>query len=81
MPIVSLCDQVLGWNWIPGSLDPWSPGEASFVAVKENGGLVTWGDESQAASSVLPRVPDVHRLLDLGKAELWESIGIQCDPR
>ena len=51
------------------------------MAVKENGGLVTWGDESQAASSVLPRVPDVHRLLDLGKAELWESIGIQCDPR
>ena len=48
------------------------------MAVKDNGGLVTWGDESQAASSVLPRVPDVQRLLeDLGRAGLWEWIGIQ----
>ena len=35
------------------------------MAMKDNGGLVTWGDESQAASSVLPRVPDISRALEV----------------
>lgn len=35
------------------------------MAMKDNGGLVTWGDESQAASSVLPRVPDINRALEV----------------